>query len=144
MMVVVVVVSSQSGRALLEGEDLLLQRGELQDAQRVVLGQEAAQSVPAAADPHHHVFPMKHSNKDGLVPESVAALGQVLDGDPVGAVTGRLVHPSLLGLVEAAVLAAHTEGFDGGRRLFGQKQGLLLQLDLLLQLHQDRRLHPIL
>lgn len=66
MMVVVVVVSSQSGRALLEGEDLLLQRGELQDAQRVVLGQEAAQSVPAAADPHHYVFPMKHLERNDI------------------------------------------------------------------------------
>ena len=48
-------------------------------------------------------------------------------------------HP---GLVEAAVLAAHAEGLDGWRRLLRHQQSLL-QLDLLLQLHQHGRLHAV-
>jgi len=48
-------------------------------------------------------------------------------------------HP---GLVEAAVLAAHAEGFHGRGRLLRHQQSLL-QLDLLLQLHQHRRLHAV-
>lgn len=48
-------------------------------------------------------------------------------------------HPRL---VKAAMLAAHAEGFDGRRRLICHQQSLL-QLDLLLQLHQHRRLHPV-
>lgn len=48
-------------------------------------------------------------------------------------------HP---GLVEAAVLAAHAEGLDGRRRLLSHQQGLL-QLDLLLQLHQHGGLHAV-
>ena len=48
-------------------------------------------------------------------------------------------HP---GLVEAAVLTAHAEGLDGWRRLLRHQQSLL-QLDLLLQLHQHRRLHAV-
>lgn len=48
-------------------------------------------------------------------------------------------HPRL---VEAAVLAAHAEGFDGWRRLLCHQQSLL-QLNLLLQLHQHRRLHAV-
>lgn len=48
-------------------------------------------------------------------------------------------HPRL---VEAAVLAAHAEGFDSRRRLLCHQQSLL-QLNLLLQLHQHRRLHAV-
>ena len=48
-------------------------------------------------------------------------------------------HP---GLVEAAMLAAHAEGLDGWRRLLRHQQSLL-QLDLLLQLHQHGRLHAV-
>lgn len=53
-------VTSQARGAFLKGQDLLLQSGELQHSQRVVLRQEAPQCVPAAADAHHHMFPMKH------------------------------------------------------------------------------------
>lgn len=56
----VVVVAPQAGGAFLKGQDLLLQGGKLQHPQWVVLGQEAAQGVPAAAYTHHHVFPVKH------------------------------------------------------------------------------------
>lgn len=48
-------------------------------------------------------------------------------------------HPRL---VKAPMLAANTEGFDGRRRLLCH-QPSLLQLDLLLQLNQHRRLHAI-
>lgn len=61
-------VTAHAGRALLEGQDLLLQRGELQHAQGVVLQQEAPQRVPAPAHPHHHVFPVKHLlDRDSIV-----------------------------------------------------------------------------
>lgn len=40
------------------------------------------------------------------------------------------------------MLAADAEGCHGWTRLLRQQQ-LLLQLDLLLQLHQDRRLHAV-
>lgn len=53
-------VTTQAGRAFLKGQDLLLQSGELQHSQRVVLHEETTQRVPAAADTHHHVFTMKH------------------------------------------------------------------------------------
>lgn len=53
-------VTSQARRTFLKGQDLLLQGGELQHSQRVVLHQEATQRVPAAADTHHHMFTMKH------------------------------------------------------------------------------------
>lgn len=52
--------TTQTRGTLLEGQNLLLQRGELQHPQRVVFGQEASQRVPAAAHTHHHMFPMKH------------------------------------------------------------------------------------
>lgn len=136
-------VSSQSWGAFLEGQDLLLQGGELQDSERIVLHEEAAEGVPASANTHHHMFTMKHSNKDGLVSQSVAPLRQVLDGYSVRAVAGWVVHPMLPRLVEAAVLAAHTEGFDSRWWLLSHQQSLL-QLNLLLQLHQHRRLHTIL
>lgn len=59
-------VTAHTRGSLLEGQDLLFQRGELQHAQRVVLQQEAPQRVPAAANADHHVFPVKHLvNKDG-------------------------------------------------------------------------------
>lgn len=59
-------VTPHTGRSLLEGQDLLLQGGELQHAQGVVLQQETPQRVPAPADAHHHVLPVKHLlNKDG-------------------------------------------------------------------------------
>lgn len=67
-------VTSQGRGAFLKGQDLLLQSGELQDSQRVVFHEEAAQCVPAATDTHHHVFTMKHPNKQGLVSQSVASL----------------------------------------------------------------------
>lgn len=53
-------VTPQARGAFLKGQDLLLQSGELQHSQRVVLHQEAPQCVPAATDAHHHMFPMKH------------------------------------------------------------------------------------
>lgn len=56
----VAVVSSQAGGAFLKGQDLLLQSGELQHSQRVVLHQESTQCVPASTHTHHHVFTMKH------------------------------------------------------------------------------------
>ena len=37
-----------------------------------------------------------HPNKDGLVSQSVAALRQVLNGDSVRTVAGRVVHAVLL------------------------------------------------
>lgn len=37
-----------------------------------------------------------HPDKEGFVSQSVASLGEVLNGDPVGAVAGRLVHVLLL------------------------------------------------
>lgn len=46
--------------AFLEGQDLLLQSGELQYPQRVVFQQETSEGVPAATDAHHHMFAMKH------------------------------------------------------------------------------------
>ena len=48
-------------------------------------------------------------------------------------------HPRL---VETTMLAADAEGLDGRRRLLRHQQSLL-QLDLLLQLHQHRRLHAV-
>lgn len=136
-------VTSKAGGAFLKSQDLLLQSGELQHSQRVVFHQEATQRVPAATHTHHHMFTMKHPNKDGLVSQSVAALRQVLNGDSVRTVAGRVVHAVLPRLVEAAVLAAHAEGFDGRRGLLRHQQSLL-QLDLLLQLHQHRRIHTVL
>lgn len=60
-------VTAHAGGSLLEGQDLLLQSGELQHAQRVVLEQEAPQRVPAPTNTDHHVFPMKHlSHKDSF------------------------------------------------------------------------------
>lgn len=118
MVVDVVMIVTQTGGALLERQDLLLQRGELEHPLRVVLHQEPSQSVPAAAHPHHHVFSMKHSDEDGLVSQSVATLGQVLDGHSVSAITRRFVHTSFLRLVQASMLATHTEGFHSWRRFF--------------------------
>lgn len=46
--------------AFLEGQDLLLQSGELEHPQRVVFQQETSEGVPAATDAHHHMFAMKH------------------------------------------------------------------------------------
>lgn len=135
--------TSEARGSFLEGEDLLLQSGELQHSQGVVLHQEATQCVPAAANTHHHVFVMEHPDKERLVSQSVAPLRQVLNGDSVGAVAGRVVHALLPGLVEATVLAAHAEGFDGWRWFLCHQQSLL-QLNLLLQLHQNRRLHAVL
>lgn len=129
--------------AFLEGQDLLLQSGELQYPQRVVFQQETSEGVPAATDAHHHMFAMKHPNEDGLISESVASLRQVLDGHSVRAVAGWVVHVMLPRLVEATVLATHAEGFDRRRRLLCQEQSLL-HFDLLLQLHQHRRLHAVL
>lgn len=57
---VVGTVTAQTRWALLEGQDLLLQCGELQLPQRVVLCQEAPQGVPAPADSYHHVFAVQH------------------------------------------------------------------------------------
>lgn len=57
---VVGTVTAQTRWALLKGQDLLLQCGELQHPQRVVLGQEAPQGVPAPANSHHHVFAVQH------------------------------------------------------------------------------------
>lgn len=136
-------VTSQAGGAFLKGQDLLLQSGKLQHSQRVVFEQEATQRVPATSNTHHHMFPMKHPNKERLVSQSVASLRQVLNGHSVGAVAGWVVHAVLPRLVEAAMLAAHAEGFDSRRRLLSH-QPSLLQLNLLLQLHQHRRLHTVL
>lgn len=130
-------------RALLKRQDLLLQSSELEHTLRVVLHQKPTQSVPAATHTHHHVFTMKHSDEDGLVSESVSTFREVLDGHSVGAVTGRFIQTGLLLLEQSSMLTAHTEGLDSGRRLLSQKQRLF-QLDLLLQLHQHRRLHPVL
>lgn len=136
-------VTAQARGSFLESQDFLLQGGELQHAQRVVFCEEAAQRVPAPADTHHHVFTVEHPDEDGLISEAVASLRQILDGNSVGTVAGWVVHAVLPGLVEAAMLAAHAEGFDGGGRLLRHQQRLL-QLDLFLQLHQHRRLHAVL
>lgn len=37
-----------------------------------------------------------HPDKEGLVSQPVASLGEVLNGHPVGAVAGRVVHVLLL------------------------------------------------
>lgn len=50
-----------------------------------------------------------------------------------------ITHPCL---VEAAVLTAHAECFDDWRRLLRHHQ-CFLQLDLLLQFNQRRRLHAV-
>lgn len=110
-------VTTEAWGAFLKGQNLLLQSGELQNSQWVVLHQETTQSVPATADPHHHMFTMEHPNKDGLISKSVASLRQVLNRNSVRAVAGWVVHAVLPGLVEAAMLAAHTEGFDSWRWL---------------------------
>lgn len=59
-------VTTQTRRALLEGQDLLLQRGELQHPQRVVLCQEAPQGVPASTHAHHHMFTMQHLGGENI------------------------------------------------------------------------------
>ncbi len=52
-----------------------------------------------------------HPDKEGLVSQSVASLREVLDGNPVGAVAGWVVHAVLLqGITEdhkAAILLSH-------------------------------------
>lgn len=89
------------------------------------------------------MFTMKHPNKEGLVSQSVASLRQILNGNPVGAVAGWVIHTMLPWLVKATMLTTHAEGFDSRRWLLCHQQSLL-QLDLLLQLHKHRRLHTVL